>query len=67
MVELQKAGLYFVRRAGIPVRVNTVLIKGGKMGVPLIVSLSKPTELALELADRLRISVVGNLRGSRGM
>jgi FdhD protein len=46
---------------------SEILIKGGKMGVPLIVSLSKPTDLALELAERLRISVVGNLRGSRGI
>ncbi len=46
---------------------SEILIKGGKMGVPMIVSLSRPTELALELADRLKITVVGNLRGRRGI
>lgn len=45
---------------------SEILIKAGKMGVPLIVSLSKPTTLALELAGRLRITVVGNLRGHQG-
>jgi len=46
---------------------SEILIKGGKMGIPLIVSLSKPTDLALELAERLKISVVGNLRGRQGI
>lgn len=46
---------------------SEILIKGGKMGVPLIVSLSKPTDLALELAGRMKISVVGNLRGRQGI
>lgn len=45
---------------------SEILIKAGKMGVPMIVSLSKPSLLALELAKRLKISVIGNLRGRSG-
>jgi len=45
---------------------SEILIKAAKLGVPLLVSLSKPSELALELAGRLRITVVGDLRGRRG-
>ncbi len=46
---------------------SEILIKAAKMGVPLVVSLSKASSLALELAERLRISVVGNVRGRQGL
>jgi FdhD protein len=45
---------------------SEILIKAAKLGVPLLVSLSKPSQLALELAERLRITVVGDLRGRHG-
>ncbi len=45
---------------------SEILIKAAKLGVPMIVSLSKPSALALELAERLRITVVGNLKGKSG-
>ncbi len=45
---------------------SEILIKAAKLGVPLLVSLSKPSLLALELAERLGISVVGNVRGRQG-
>jgi FdhD protein len=45
---------------------SEILVKAAKMGVPLVVSLSKPSTLALELAERLRMTVVGNVRGRSG-
>ncbi len=43
---------------------SEILIKAGKMGVPILVSRSGPTGLALDLADRLGITVIGRARGA---
>ncbi len=44
---------------------SEILLKVAKMGVPLLVSRSAPTELALKLADELCITVVGYARAGR--
>lgn len=47
-------------------RISTeILIKVAKMGIPVIVSRSAPTELAVKLADQLGITVVGFAREGR--
>lgn len=43
---------------------SEVLLKTSKMGVGTLLSKSAPTNLALELADELGITVVGFIRGS---
>ncbi|MBX6394705.1 MAG: formate dehydrogenase accessory sulfurtransferase FdhD [Alicyclobacillaceae bacterium] len=42
---------------------SEVLLKISKMGVPILLSKSAPTDLALRMADDLGITVVGFLRG----
>lgn len=42
---------------------SEVLLKVVKMGCPLLLSKSAPTDLALELADQLGVTAVGFLRG----
>jgi FdhD protein len=42
---------------------SEILIKAGKMGIPILVSRSSPTSLALELAERTGITVIGQVRG----
>jgi FdhD protein len=42
---------------------SEILIKAGKLGVPFLVSRSSPTSLALNLADRAGITVIGQVRG----
>lgn len=42
-----------------------IVLKGAKMGLPLIVSRSAPTSLAVELAGQVGITLVGFLRGTR--
>lgn len=42
---------------------SEILLKVAKMGVPILVSRSAPTDLALELAEDLGITVVGFARG----
>ncbi len=42
-----------------------IVLKGAKMGLPLIVSRSAPTSLAVELAEKVGITLVGFLRGGR--
>lgn len=42
-----------------------IVLKGAKMGIPLIVSRSAPTSLAVELAGRTGITLVGFVRGRR--
>jgi FdhD protein len=42
---------------------SEVLLKASKMGIGLLLSKSAPTELALELAEELGITVIGFLRG----
>ncbi|HWQ29966.1 MAG TPA: formate dehydrogenase accessory sulfurtransferase FdhD [Negativicutes bacterium] len=44
---------------------SEMLIKASKAGIPAIVSRSAPTDLAVELAERLGITVVGFARGNR--
>lgn len=42
---------------------SEILVKAAKLGVAVLVSRSSPTDLALELAGRTGISVVGQVRG----
>nr|WP_232223934.1 formate dehydrogenase accessory sulfurtransferase FdhD [Anoxybacillus tepidamans] len=43
---------------------SEVLLKVSKMGAGIVLSKSAPTDLALQLADDLRITVVGFIRGA---
>ena len=42
---------------------SEILVKAAKLGVAILVSRSSPTDLALELATRTGITVVGQVRG----
>ncbi len=42
---------------------SEILVKAAKLGVAILVSRSSPTDLALELAARTGITVVGQVRG----
>jgi FdhD protein len=42
---------------------SEILVKAAKLGVAVLVSRSSPTELALELAARTGITVIGQVRG----
>jgi len=44
---------------------SEILIKAARSGIPLVVSRSAPTQLAVELADQLGITVVGFARDQR--
>lgn len=44
---------------------SEILIKAGKMGVPLIMSRAAPTNLAIQMAEELGITVVGFVRDNR--
>jgi FdhD protein len=44
---------------------SEILLKAAKMGVPILVSRSAPTDLALNLAEDLGITVVGFARGEK--
>ncbi|MCG8400741.1 MAG: formate dehydrogenase accessory sulfurtransferase FdhD [Firmicutes bacterium] len=44
---------------------SEVLVKTARLGVPVLVSRSAPTDLALELAEKLNVTVVGFARGQR--
>jgi FdhD protein len=41
---------------------SEMLLKAARMGVPLVVSRTSPTEMAVALAEQLGITVVGYLR-----
>jgi len=41
---------------------SEMLLKGARMGVPLVVSRTSPTEMAVAIAEQLGITVVGYLR-----
>lgn len=43
---------------------SEILLKVARMGVPVLISRSAPTELAIRLADQLNITVVGFARGN---
>jgi FdhD protein len=59
----ETAGLFLITTGRIT---SEILIKAAKLGVPLVVSFSRPSSLALELAGRLGISVMGGVRGRQG-
>ncbi|AEF93371.1 Protein fdhD [Desulfotomaculum nigrificans CO-1-SRB] len=44
---------------------SEIVIKVGKMGLPMIISRSAPTSLGLEMAEKLGITVVGFAKGER--
>lgn len=44
---------------------SEMLIKAAKRGIPILISRSAPTHLALELAEKLEITVIGFARGNR--
>ncbi|MBU0502732.1 MAG: formate dehydrogenase accessory sulfurtransferase FdhD [bacterium] len=44
---------------------SEILIKAARLGVPLIVSRSAPTDIAVKLAKHLNITLVGFARGTR--
>ncbi|MFZ5647722.1 MAG: formate dehydrogenase accessory sulfurtransferase FdhD [Bacillota bacterium] len=44
---------------------SEILIKAARMGLPVIISRSAPTDLALEMADHLGVTVAGFVRGNR--
>ncbi|GAB6179613.1 formate dehydrogenase accessory sulfurtransferase FdhD [Desulfotomaculum defluvii] len=44
---------------------SEIVIKIGKMGLPVIISRSAPTDLGLEMAEKLGITVVGFAKGER--
>jgi FdhD protein len=44
---------------------SEILIKAAKMGIPVVISRSAPTDLAVELADELGITMVGFAREDR--
>lgn len=44
---------------------SEILIKAARLGVPVIVSRSAPTSLALQMAEELGITVAGFVRGKR--
>jgi len=44
---------------------SEIVVKVAKMGVPIVVSRSAPTSLALELADRIGLTLIGYVRGRK--
>jgi len=44
---------------------SEILLKAAKQSIPIIVSRSAPTALAIELAERLNVTLVGFARGNR--
>ena len=44
---------------------SEIVIKIGKMGLPVIISRSAPTDLGLEMAEKLGITVVGFAKGEK--
>ena len=41
---------------------SEMLLKGARMGVPLVISRTSPTEMAVALAEQLGITVIGYLQ-----
>ena len=47
-------------------RISTeIVLKVARMGVPVLISRSAPTDRALQLAEKLNITVLGFVRGKR--
>ena len=44
---------------------SEIVIKVGKMGLPVIISRSAPTDLGIEMAEKLGITIVGFAKGER--
>lgn len=44
---------------------SEMLVKAARMGVPITVSLNSPTDRAVQLAERLGVTVIGHARGSK--
>lgn len=44
---------------------SEIVIKIGKMGLPVLISRSAPTDLGLEMAEKLGITIVGFAKGER--
>jgi len=44
---------------------SEIVLKTARLGLPVIISRSAPTDLALELAEQLNITIVGFARGQR--
>jgi FdhD protein len=44
---------------------SEIVVKVAKMGVPILISRSAPTSLALELADRIGLTLIGYVRGEK--
>ncbi len=44
---------------------SEILIKAARMGVPMVISRSAPTDLALQMAEELGVTVAGFARGNR--
>jgi FdhD protein len=44
---------------------SEIVVKVAKMGVPILVSRSAPTSLALDLAERIGLTLIGYVRGGR--
>lgn len=44
---------------------SEILIKAARMGIPMVVSRSAPTQLAVELADEMGLTLVGFARGEK--
>ncbi|MGI5920521.1 MAG: formate dehydrogenase accessory sulfurtransferase FdhD [Syntrophomonadaceae bacterium] len=44
---------------------SEILIKVAKIGIPILVSRSAPTALAVKLAEKVKVTIVGFVRGNR--
>lgn len=44
---------------------SEILIKVGRMGIPIVISRAAPSDLALQMADELGITVIGFVRGNK--
>ena len=44
---------------------SEIVVKVAKMGVPILISRSAPTSLALDLAERIGLTLIGYVRGDK--
>lgn len=59
-IDLSKIKIIFSGRIS-----SEILIKTAKMGCPILIGVSAPTDLALRLAEELGITIIGFARGQR--